>query len=105
MPRPFQSYEPQPRLEFLAAAKAFSNASRGLDYSTAANDRSVAADPADGHSRTLAGGLGDKIHGTADAIGVHIRLKSFIDLNGFDEVGRNGIEFNLAARRSPARRR
>jgi len=48
------------------------------------------------NGRTLARRLGHKIYGATDAIGVHVGLQGLVDLHGFDDVGGNGIQLDLA---------
>src|SRR5258708_24543567 len=42
------------------------------------------------------GGLGEGFKRTADTVWIHVGLQGLIDFNGFDNVGRNGVQFNLA---------
>ena len=76
--------------------EALSYRAGGFHLRASAKNRHVAAHPAQGDSGPLTSCLGDEIHRASDAVAVHVRLESFIDLYGLDDVGRYGVEFDLA---------
>jgi len=60
--------------ETLAGAKSLSDRTCSFHKAASAENGSVSTHAADVHRGTLASGLGDQIHGAANAIAIHVGL-------------------------------
>src|SRR5215472_87971 len=77
-------------------AKTPADGAHFLGNVSAAKNGSKPSDRGYGDCRAFAGGLGDDVDRSTDAISVHVRLEGFIDFHRFDQVRGHGIEFDLA---------
>src|SRR5213075_742666 len=76
-------------------SEAATDRAGGLIILASAQSGAVSAHPAGSDCGTLSGGLSDQVDGTTDTVGVHVGLECFVDFNGLDDVGGNGVEFDL----------
>src|SRR5262249_45600172 len=84
------------KTEFLINAKTLAESACSFDEVAAAFDWRVTTHAADADGGALAGSFRDKVYGAADAVAIHVGLQSFVDFDGLDDIGWDGVKFDLA---------
>ena len=80
----------------LVRSEAVTNGAGGFHKAAATQNGRISTHAAKIDSGALPRGLGDEVHGAADAVAVHVGLQGLIDFHRLDDVRGNGVKFDLA---------